>query len=581
MILRRASLLVAVVLVAAACGGGVTGVAPVPTPTPTPPGTTGSVSGTVGVSVTKTAPRFPELQVSSGIRRQPVGAPEFVADQLLVKFKAGITPDQATSLHRQYGALELRRIEKVGVSVLKITSGDPVQAVVNRYRADPAVQYAEPNFYRYLNAVPFGPRPQAVPNDQYYNLQWHYVNVNLPGAWDVTTGSSLVVVAVIDSGILFSHPDLVGVTVQGYDFVDNDTNPEDPGCEGPSDFSHGAHVAGTIAAATNNVLGVAGVNWGGPGKTKIMPLRIFGNYGGVCTATTEDIIAAIQYAADRSARVINMSFGGGPFSQFEQDAVTYAYNTGVILIASAGNSNTSALMYPVCYANVVGVSATDYANNKAWYSNYGSCIDLAAPGGDTLADLNGDGYKDGVLSTTGATAATPPYRYIFEQGTSMAAPHVAGLAALLISKGVTGPLNIQNVMQSSATDLGGSGWDSIYGWGLINAAAAVGVPVPTNPLRAFSGNISGSTITVASDVVVVASNGNYFITNAQTGTRTVFAWQDTNGNGVVDGGDLYGTVPGVVINPGATTTGVSILVAERPFSSPPITVSGITRTSPR
>ncbi len=512
------------------------------------------------------------VHTSKALWGQPAGAASFVPDQLLVRFRSDISPAQAASLNTQLGARELRRIERISVSVLGIVSGEPVETVVSKYRAHPSVQYAEPNYYRYLAGTVVAPRPQATPNDPFYGLQWHYdsAHINLPGAWDVTTGSSLVVVAVIDTGILSSHEDLSGVTVAGFDFFDNDSNPEDPGCPTASELSHGTHVAGTVAAATNNGLGVAGVNWGGPGKTRVMPLRIFGNIGGLCTSTSDRIVNAITYAADHSARVINMSFGSSGFSMAEQDAVSYAYNTGVILIAAALNSNSDcSAIYPAAYPNVVGISATDYANAQAPYSNFGSCVDLAAPGGDTSVDLNGDGYADGVLSTSGTPAS--PSQYWFFQGTSMAAPHVAGLAALLISKGVTGPGNILSVMQSTAVDLGAVGCDPIYGCGLINAAAAVGAPVASNPMEAFSGDLSGSTITVTSDMVAVASNGTYLATSASPGMHSMFAWQDTNGNGLIDGGDMYGTVPSVAINAASTTGGVNVSVTEVPLGSPPIT----------
>ncbi len=569
--LRRVVLLCAVVFISAACGAA--GVAP-PVPTPTPPGGTGSVSGTVGVSVSlaRTRARLPGARVNRNLWQAPPGAPQVVPDELLVKMRPGTAPADAAGLHRRLGTVEVRRLPRTGVSVVKITSGESVQAVMGKYRGQPSVLYAEPSYYRYLAALPPRTRPRAVPNDTFYGLQWHYQNVNLPAAWDVTTGSSLVVVAVIDTGIL-AHADLAGVTVAGYDFYGDDTNPADPGCPNPTDLSHGSHVAGTIAAATNNGQGVAGVNWGGPGKTKIMPLRVFGNYGGACTATSADIIAAIEYAADHSARVINMSFGGGGFNASEQAAVTYAYNTGVILVAAAGNSNADCgAFYPASYANVVGVSATDLGNAKAWYSNFGSCVDLAAPGGDTTADDDGDGNPDGVLSTSGTPAS--PSEYWFFQGTSMATPHAVGLAALLISKGVTGPAAIQSLMQSTATDLGAGGYDPIFGWGLINAAAAVGAPATTNPMRAFSGDLSGSTITVTSDMVTVNGDGTYLVTNAQAGTHSVFAWQDANGSGIIDVGDLYDEVTGVVITPGTTTPNVNPAVTERPIGSPPITVVG-------
>lgn len=537
------------------------------------PGGTGTITGVVSTATTAAANRAPAGQVTTSprpARRSTARSPQAVPNQLLVKFKPGVTPTQAQESNRLAGGAEVKRFARTGVTLVRITSGEPLNAVLARYRSDPRVAYAEPNYLRFLVAAPR--TPQAAPNDQYYPDQWHYQNVNLPPAWDVTTGSALVIVAVIDTGILFNHPDLQGVTAGGFDFVDNDSNPQDPLCPAPDDFAHGSHVAGTIAAATNNSIGVAGVNWGGAGRTKIMPLRIFGNIGGQCATTSADIIAAIEYAADHSARVINMSFGGPGFDQAEQDAVTYAYTVGVTLVAAAGNDDLDCStgysgggFYPANYANVIAVAATSRLNAKASYSNFGNCIDLAAPGGD------GGTATDWVLSTAGDS--TTPTGYFYAAGTSMASPHVAGLAALLISKGVTGPANVQNMMQQTATDLGAAGKDTTFGWGLINAGAALGAPAATNPVRVFSGTLSGNAITRSSDMVSAASNGTYSVTNVQAGTWTVFAWQDTNANGVIDASDMYGSVAGITVVSGGTTAGVNFSIKEVPAGTTPISVS--------
>ncbi|HEU5303375.1 MAG TPA: S8 family serine peptidase, partial [Gemmatimonadales bacterium] len=220
----------------------------------------------------------------------------------MVKLKPGALL-QSADLHRSAGTAEVKQLLKGTMSLVRVTTGEPLAAVLARYRSDPRVAYAEPNYYRYLATAP---GLQATPNDPFYADQWHYGSIGLPSAWNAVTGSALVVVAVIDSGIL-PHEDLAGVTVAGFDFFNNDSNPADPGCPAASDLSHGSHVAGTIAAATNNGRGVAGVNWGGAGRTRVMPLRIFGNIGGNCTTTSDRIVEAITYAADHSARVINMS----------------------------------------------------------------------------------------------------------------------------------------------------------------------------------------------------------------------------------------------------------------------------------
>ena len=372
----------------------------------------------------------------------------------------------------------------VGPGILDAGTREKMETLwmVRGLRKITGIQYAEPNYIR---------TPLQVPDDAYYSYQWHYPLINLPDAWDVTTGSSDVIVAVVDTGVLLAHPDLYGQFVPGYDFISDeemaldgdgiDANPDDPGDEdgvdGGSSF-HGTHVAGTIAAATNNGKGVAGVAW----NARIMPLRVLGKGGG----TSYDIRQAVRYAAGLSndaptipaapADIINLSLGGGSYSQAEQDAYTQARNAGVIVIAAAGNSGTSAPMYPAAYDNVVSVSAVGIDETLAAYSNFGGTIDVAAPGGSDT-DRNADGYVDGVLSTIGDdSAGTIAMEYAFSMGTSMAAPHVAGVAALM--KALYPELTPEefDVLLSGGyltRDLGASGWDDSFGWGLIDAHKAV------------------------------------------------------------------------------------------------------------
>ena len=356
-------------------------------------------------------------------------------------------------------------------------------------RAD--VEYAEPNYIY---------KPSLVPDDEFYNLQWHYPAINLPQAWDITTGDRVggsdVIVAVIDTGVFLDHPELAGQLVAGYDFIsdpdnaadgessansDIDNNPDDPGdgAQLSSSSWHGTHVAGTIAAASNNEKGIAGVAWG----AKIMPLRALGTKGG----SSFDVMQAVLYAAGlpnssdtvpaQKADIINLSLGGGGSSVAAQDAFTAARNAGVIIVAAAGNENTGQLSYPASYDGVVSVSATDFENKRAPYSNFGTEIDVAAPGGSQGVDVNEDGFGDGVLSTLvddSSGSREPTLK--FYQGTSMAAPHVAGVFALM--RAVHPTLSPDDIDSSLAagfltTELGEVGLDDIYGYGLIDALKAV------------------------------------------------------------------------------------------------------------
>lgn len=418
---------------------------------------------------------------------------------------------------------------------------------IKRLRSRMDVLYAEPNYIL---------RTNLTPNDQHYPLQWHYHMIGLPQAWNITTGSSEVVVAVVDSGILSAHPDIQGSLVPGYDFVSNpeaafDGDGIDPDPEEPLDpdggspaFFHGTHVAGTIGAASNNGSGVAGVNW----SVSIMPLRAIGVGG---SGTSYDVSQAIRYAArlsndsgmlpPRRADVINLSLGGSGYSQTTQNLMNSVRAQGVIVVAAAGNENSSAPSYPAAYAGVVSVSAVDINRGKAPYSNFGSTIDVAAPGGRLSTDVNGDGHPDGVLSTSGAESSgvvRPVYAFL--QGTSMASPHVAGVAALMkaVNPALT-PAMFDSLLAGGqlTRDLGAPGRDDVYGHGLIDAYAAVvaagGMPGAAN-LIATPGSLNFGTSTTSLSLVIENAGGSSVTANAPVDDAswlTVTA-VDTDANGL-------------------------------------------------
>ena len=392
--------------------------------------------------------------------------------------------------------------------------------MVKDLNRDNAIRSASPN---YLRAT------QLVPNDPLYSFQWHYPQMSLPQAWDLTTGTDAIV-AVIDTGIVLSHPDLQGQLVAGYDLIKDpgnaldgdgiDPDPTDVGDRSNPDGSgsfHGTHVAGTVAAATNNSVGVAGVAFG----AKVMPLRAVGRFGG----SLYDIEQAVRYAAGlsndsgtlppRRADVINLSLGSTGSAASEQATLDQARAAGVIVVAAAGNSQTSTRFYPAAYSGVIAVSAVTLSKTLASYSNFGSWIDVAAPGGNTATDLNGDGKPDGVLSTVATDAGgTLANDYVIWQGTSMAAPHVAGVAALMKARAPNlTPQQFDNLLISGAMteDIGVTGRDDQFGYGLLNAyqavAAASEQPVDPTPILAVSPSALNFGTVLNSQTLTVLNGG--------------------------------------------------------------------------
>lgn len=342
---------------------------------------------------------------------------------------------------------------------------------------DKSVKQAEPN-YRYT--------AQAIPNDPDYIKQWHYPLINLPQAWDTSTGTGAIV-AVLDTGVYLAHEDLAANLVAGYDFISEtsnaldgngiDSNPDDPGDGGLSGSSswHGTHVAGTIAAVTNNAKGVAGVAYG----AKIMPLRVLGATGG----SSYDIQQALYYAAGlpndsgtvptQRAHIANLSLGCQYcFSASEAAVYQQVRDAGLIVVAASGNENSGEPGYPASYASVISVAATDRFDARAPYSNFGQYVAVSAPGGAQQS-----GPVNGVLSTlVDQSSGSRRSAYAYYQGTSMATPHVAGVAALMVSlRPSLTPTEFEQAISSGSIvkDIGAAGRDDFYGYGRIDALKAV------------------------------------------------------------------------------------------------------------
>lgn len=355
----------------------------------------------------------------------------YAPDRVLVGFKPGTPAWDRAGAHASVGTKAKSRIGQIDVEVVEIPKGRTVPGVLKAYEKNPNVAFAEPDYV--VTSL-------AMPNDPYYPYQWGLPAVNAPAGWDRTTGSTDVTVAVLDTGIDAAHPDLANRTVAGYDFVNRDADPSD-------DHGHGTTVAGILAANGNNGQGVAGVDW----NARIMPVKVLSATGsGTLSAVAEGIV----WATDRGAKVINMSLGGSSGSSALASAVDYAYGKGTTLVAGSGNSGTDAIIYPAAYPKVVAVGALD-KTALASFSNYGSGLSLVAPGYSIYTTLRGGGY-------------------VKTSGTSMSTPFVAGLAALMYSvdSSLT-PVDVERIMQQTASDLGEPGYDVFYGHGRIDVAGAL------------------------------------------------------------------------------------------------------------
>ncbi|MBN1451973.1 MAG: peptidase S8 [Anaerolineales bacterium] len=399
---------------------------PTPTPTKPAPGTDQEDRSLPEPEAAKSQD-FPPSEVVTGAH---------VSDEVIVRFKPATRTARIQECLEDTQTSIASEIEAIGALVLKVPDGE-VGRALPRVRACAGVLYVEPNFI--LQAA------DTIPNDTGWNNQYGLVNIRAPQGWDFATGSTAVTIAIVDTGVDYGHLDLAGKLLAGYDFVNGDPNPQD-------DNGHGTHVAGIAAAASNNGSGVAGVSWG----ARILPVKVLDAFG---NGTYADTASGIIWAADNGAQVINLSLGGDSPSSVLADAVNYADGQGAILVAAAGNTGINSVLYPARYPNVLAVAATDNADNRAGFSNYGPEVDLAAPGVDIYS--------------------TWPGGYGYDSGTSMSAPFVTGLVAILYGlPGNASPDGIAWQMESTALDIESAGWDQYSGYGLIQMDAAIRAALP-------------------------------------------------------------------------------------------------------
>ncbi|MDQ1743780.1 MAG: serine protease [Pseudonocardiales bacterium] len=352
---------------------------------------------------------------------------------------------------------------------IRYAAEESPQAVAERLAGLDEVRWAEPNRWR---------EASVMPNDPQFGTQWGLTQIECPGAWSITTGDPSVVIAVIDTGVDLNHPELAPLLVAGQDFVDFPPGSiPRPGWIFEGDFTgvdaipqdevgHGTHVAGTICCLSDNAAGVAGVCW----NARLMPVRVLARIRNTTTnqvtgsGSAAHIAAGIRWATDNGAQVINMSLGGYTDTIVEREAVAYAIAHDVVVVAAMGNDGVATPSYPAAYPDVIAVAATDSADHQANFSNFGPHIDISAPGVGVLST-----YWDDTYATL--------------SGTSMASPHVAGVAALVRSRNhLLSAAQVGDILRSTAKPLRKNPADAVpnddFGYGLVQAAAAVRKAAP-------------------------------------------------------------------------------------------------------
>ncbi len=459
---------------------------------------------------------------------------EAVPGEVLVKFREGVPEEALEVLKAGVGVTGTESLMIPGLVKLTV-EGSSLAAVLDALCSSTLVKYAEPNFIRSAD---------FTPDDTDFDKQWNFndpVNdsdINMPAAWDIEQGDNGVVVAVIDTGVAYwtgrgytRAPDLAETKfVQGYDFVNGDRYADD-------DEGHGTHVCGTVAQSTDNVLGVAGVAF----NCSIMPVKVLDNEG---SGSDSQIIEGILFAADNGADVINMSLSGPDPSEALEEAVDYAFSKGVVVCASSGNEDRDSVGYPAASPNSIAVGATTRNKKRASYSNYGSALDVVAPGGSPAG---------GIIQQTFQTFGIPDGNFAFQsmQGTSMACPHVAGVAALVKShRPAWSAAEVRAAVTSTCRDLGATGWDIEFGWGLIDAEVALEAAKPALEAPVISGvspdyskkgstqyvEVTGSDFTDQMKVLLEREGEDYVAGAAVT----------TSGSTKVEGDvDLSGAQPGL------------------------------------
>ena len=404
----------------------------------------------------------------SGLAPGAEGAPG-VEVELLVGFNGGVADETADEVLKAHGAVKLEKVRKLQVHRVRV----PAEAIDSVERA--LAKRKEVKFVERNQAL----KVETTPNDPLFASQWHHAKIGSSQAWDVTQGQAENVIAIVDTGVDPTHPDLAAKLVPGFNFYDNNTNSADV-------VGHGTLVAGAAAAIGNNGVGVIGVGW----QNKIMPLRVTDPTGLTYQST---VATAVTWAADHGAKVVNLSIGNVAGSATTTSAAQYARSKGVLVVAASGNCGCVDATAENPY--IVSVGNTDQNDGLYASSSQGNYVDISAPGVLIYSTQRGGGYA-------------------YATGTSIASPIVAGVAALMLSANpALTPADVEALLEANADDRGPTGWDQGYGWGRVNAyravaAAKASVPAPDTvaPSVAISAPAPASTVSGVAAVAVSASD---------------------------------------------------------------------------
>jgi len=370
---------------------------------------------------------------SSLLSMKSLRGEEVVTNQVLVKFKP-IATEEIFKIHQQNKAKVIKEIKVLRIYQVEISTETTLEETIKKYKENPNVIYAEPNFV--------GKTFATIPNDLHFNKQWAVKKTELDKAWDLGKGGPEIVVAVLDSGVDLNHPDLKENLIPGYDFINDDPEPMD-------DNGHGTLVAGVIAAKGENGEGIAGVSW----YSKIMPIKVVDSQG---SGHYFNLAQGIIYAVENGAKIVNLSVGGYTYSEALKEIVDYALSQGCIIVAGVGDDNFNIPVFPAAYPGVIGVGATGEKDEVSTDSNYGGFLDLYAPGKEIYSTLPGSQYGYG-------------------SGSSLAAAYVSGLVALLISADQSlGRQRIEEILYATG-DYIPDKFKGNYGHGRTNAYRAMTV----------------------------------------------------------------------------------------------------------